>query len=149
MDPGTAIAVAEISAKVLSTIWKYYSEVKDAKSNVTRLATEVQDFHNVMQKFLGLLQKDSMDAKLPVSASLIKSIEQSLSDIKKLESKLDPGPNAMKRVGKRALKWPFTKKEVDEWVSKFQRSKGTLSLAMDVDQAYEVSLPSGIKSLSI
>ena len=116
MDPGTAIAVGQVSAKILSIIWKYYFEVKDAKSNVAHLANEIQDFHNVRQKFLELLEKDSMVAKVPVSASLIATIEQTLSDINILESKLDPGTGAkvMKRVGKRALKWPFTKKEVDE-----------------------------------
>ena len=148
MDPGTAIAVGQVSAKVLSIIWKYYSEVKDAKSNVTRLANEIQDFQNVMQKFSELLQKDSVVAKVPASASLITTIKQSLSDINILETKLDPGTGAkvMKRVGKRALKWPFTKKEVDEWVTRFQRLKGTLSLAMNADQACEFTLPSGIKS---
>lgn len=137
MDPGTAIAVGQVSAKILSIIWKYYSEVKDAKNEVTHLADEIQDFHNVMQKFLELLQKDSMVAKVPASASLITTIEQSLSDINILESKLDPGTGAkvMKRVGKRALKWPFTKKEVDEWVTRFQRLKGTLILALNADQA--------------
>ena len=137
MDPGTAIAVGQVSAKVLSIIWKYYSEVKDAKSDVTYLADEIQDFHHVMQKFLELLQKDSMVAKVPASASLITTIEQSLSDIKILERRLDPGTGAkvMKRVGKRALKWPFSKKDVNDWVTRFQRLKGTLSLAMSADQA--------------
>ena len=148
MDPGTAIAVGQVSAKVLSIIWKYYSEVKDAKNDVTHLADEIKDFHNVMQKILELLEKDSMVAKVPASGSLITTIEQSLSDINVLERKLDPGTGAkvMKRVGKRALKWPFTKKEVDDWVTRFQRLKGTLNLAINADQAYEFSLPSGIKS---
>ena len=146
MDPGTAIAVGQVSAKILSIIWKYYSEVKDAKSDVTYLADEIQNFRNVMQKISELLQKDS--ANVPASDSLIPTIEQSLSEIKILEGKLDPGTGAkvMKRVGKRALKWPFTKKEVDDWVTRFQRLKGTLSLAMNADQTYEFSFPSGIKS---
>ena len=146
MDPGTAIAVGQVSAKILSMIWKYYSEVKDAKNDVTQLADEIQKFHDVMLKISELLQKDP--AKVPASASLIPTIAKSLSDIRILEKKLDPGTRAkvMKRVGKRALKWPFTKKEVNDWVTIFQRLKGTLSLAMDADQAYEFPLPSAIKS---
>ena len=146
MDPGTAIAVGEVSAKVMSIIWKYYSEVKDAKSDVTHLADEIQNFHNVMLKISELIQKDS--AKVPALASLIPTIAKSLSEINILESKLDPGTGAkvMKRVGKRSLKWPFTKKEVDDWVTRFQRLKRTFSLAIDADQAYEFPLPWGIKS---
>ena len=147
MDLGTAIAVGQVSAKILSILWKYYSEVKDAKGDVTRLADEIQDFHNVMQKLLELLEKDPMVAKVPASATLITTIEHSLSDINVLERKLDPGTGAkvMKRVGKRTLKWPFTKKEVDDWVTRFQRLKGTLNLALNADQAYECTLPPGIK----
>lgn len=136
MELGTAIAVEQVCAKVLSIIWKYYSEVKDAKSNVTHLANEIRDFHDVMHKIQELFQRDSMVAKVPTSASLTPTIEQCLLDIKMLESKLDPGTGAkvMKRVGKRALKWPFTKKEVDEWVVKFQRLKETVNLALNADQ---------------
>lgn len=136
MDPGTAIATGQVSAKVLSIIWKYYSEVKDAKSNITYLANEIQDFHDVMQRFGELLQKESIVAKAPASASLVTTIEQSLLDIKMLKSKLDPGTGAkvMKRVGKRALKWPFTKKEANEWVTRFQRLKATVNLALNADQ---------------
>ncbi|KAM0804992.1 hypothetical protein BDR22DRAFT_885082 [Usnea florida] len=135
MDPGTAIAVGQVSAKILSIIWKYYSEVMDAKSDVTRLADEIQKFHDVMLKISELLRKDS--TKVPASASLIPMIAKSLSDIRVLEKKLDPGTGAkvMKRVGKRALKWPFTKKEVDDWVTGFQRLEGTLNLALNADQA--------------
>lgn len=139
MDPATAIAVGQVSANVVSIIWKYYSEVKDAKSNIMHLANEIQDFHDVMQRFQDLLQKGNLAAKIPASGSLKATIEQSLLDIKALESKLDPGTGAkvMKRFGKRALKWPLTKKEVDEWVTKFQRLKATANLALNTDQTYD------------
>ena len=138
MDPGTAIAVGQVSAKILSMIWKYYSEVQDAKSNVTYLANEIQDLHNVMQKLQGLLQDDSMATEVPVLASLSGTIEQSLLDIKLLQKKLDPGTGdkLMKRVGKR-LEWPLRKKEVDDWVAKFQRFKSTVNLALNTDQTYD------------
>lgn len=40
----------------------------------------------------------------------------------------------MKRLGRRALEWPFTKKEVDEWIQKLQRLKATVDLALSADQ---------------
>ncbi|KAL8966803.1 MAG: hypothetical protein Q9197_005783 [Variospora fuerteventurae] len=133
MEPGTAIAIGQVSAKVVSIIWKYYSDVKDAESNITFLANEIQDFRNVVQSLQDLLQRSS---KVSVSAALETTITQALTDINSLETKLDPGTRAkaMRRLGKRALKWPFTKKEVDEWVVRFQRFKATVNLALNTDQ---------------
>ncbi|KAL9016281.1 MAG: hypothetical protein Q9185_006377 [Variospora sp. 1 TL-2023] len=133
MEPGTAIAIGQVSAKVVSIIWKYYSDVKDAESNITFLANEIHDFRNVVQSLQDLLQRSS---KVSVSAALETTITQALTDINSLETKLDPGTRAkaMRRLGKRALKWPFTKKEVDEWVVRFQRFKATVNLALNTDQ---------------
>ena len=38
MDPGTILAVAELSAKTLSIIAKYYWDVKNAKADIERLS---------------------------------------------------------------------------------------------------------------
>ncbi|KAL8959103.1 MAG: hypothetical protein Q9193_003975 [Seirophora villosa] len=133
MEAGTAIAIGQLSTKVLSIIWKYYSDVKDAKSSITFLANEIKDFSNVLQSFIGLLQRSS---KIPFSATLETTSTQALTDIQTLKDKLEPGTGdkAMKRFGKRALKWPLTKKEVGEWVERFERFKATLNLALNTDQ---------------
>ncbi|KAL8800901.1 MAG: hypothetical protein Q9182_004825 [Xanthomendoza sp. 2 TL-2023] len=75
--------------------------------------------------------------RFPVSASLPSTIEQAFLDVQLLESKLDPDKTgkAMKRLGRRALTWPFTKKEVEEWVTRFQRLKATANLALTTDQS--------------
>lgn len=135
MEAGTATAIVQLSTKVSSIIWKYYSDVKDAKSSITSLANEIQDFSNVLQKFIELLQRSS---KIPVSASLEPTSTQALTDIQTLKDKLKPGTGdkAMKRLGKRALKWPLNKKEVGEWVERFARFKTTLTVALNTDQTY-------------
>ncbi|KAL8689566.1 MAG: hypothetical protein Q9224_004613, partial [Gallowayella concinna] len=134
MDPGTAIAVATLCSKVVSVIWKYYIDVQDAKSNIRHLANEIQDFGQVMQKVEELIH---MSPRFSASASLDSTIEQAFSDAQLLESRLDPGKTgkAMKRLGRRALTWPFTKKEVEEWVARFQRLKATVNLALTTDQS--------------
>ncbi|KAL8725583.1 MAG: hypothetical protein Q9181_006365 [Wetmoreana brouardii] len=148
MDPGTAIAIGQVSAKVLSIIWKYYSDVKDAKGNIHSLANELQDLHDVTLKVQGLLQNQPADVNMTTSVTLARTLEQTLLDIKDLEHKLDPGTGdkLMKRVGRRALKWPFAKKDVDEWIAKLQRFKSTLSLALNADQT---SLLVDMKKLQI
>ena len=137
MDPGTAIAVGQVSGKILSIIWNYYSDVQDAKNNIMYFANEVQDLQLVMQKLQEVLKKDSTNKKLPTLAFLDRAIEQSHLDMKKLESKLNPGTGdkAMKKFGKRALKWPLAAKETEEWMERLQRLKGTLNLALSTDQS--------------
>lgn len=136
MEPGTAIAVGQVSAKVLSIISKYYSDVKDAKNKIEYLANEVHDLQLVVKNLQEII-KNPTTQKLPTSASLDQTIEQSLLDMKKLEKKLNPGTGdrAMKKVGKRALKWPFTAKETEEWMARLQRLKGTINLALNTDQS--------------
>ncbi|KAL8835874.1 MAG: hypothetical protein Q9176_006647 [Flavoplaca citrina] len=133
MDPGTAVAVGTLSAKVLSIIWKYYKDVKDAQHDIKLLANELEYSHDLMQKFETMASGTS---ELPIAASLCTTIEQALSELKELEKKLDPGTGAkaMRRLGKRALKWPFAKGEVEQWVTRFQRLKDTASLALKIDQ---------------
>ncbi|KAL9037961.1 MAG: hypothetical protein Q9180_003421 [Flavoplaca navasiana] len=133
MDPGTAVAVGTLSAKVLSILWKYYKDVKDAQHDIKLLANELEYSHDLMQKF-GTMAKGT--PRLPMAASLYTTIDQALLELKTLEKKLDPGvgAKAMRRLGKRALKWPFAKGEVEQWVTRFQRLKETASLALNIDQ---------------
>lgn len=146
MEPGTIIAVGQVSAKVISIIWKYYSDVKDAQDSIRNLRNEVEDIQMVVQKTQELFQNASMAAKLPASALLVKTLEQYLKDMTELETKLDPGAGSkvMKKFGKRALAWPFTKKEVDVWIAKFKTLKDTLNVALNTDQRYAFSSHPGM-----
>lgn len=57
MEAGTTIAIGQVTAKVLSTVWKYYSEAKDAKDDIMSLADELEDFRTVVTKLRESLQK--------------------------------------------------------------------------------------------
>ena len=135
MDPGTALAVTQISAKVISTISKYYSDVKDAKNDIMQLSTEVEDLGNTVSKVEDLLSGGESE-DLPVATQLLPTLESSQKELELLEKRLNPGrgDKMMRRVGKRALKWPFSKKEVEECIDKLQRFKATLTLALVTDQ---------------
>ena len=136
MDPGTAIAVGEISAKALSTMWKYYSDVKDAKDDIEFLANEIKDFQNVLETVRTLLEDGSIAEKIPASLPLLKTTKALGIDMEALCAQLNPskGTKTMRRAGLRALKWPLKKKEVCEFVTKLQRYKSTLNLAFLADQ---------------
>lgn len=110
MDPGTILAVVQITDRVLSLIAQYYSGVKNARKDIESLTTEVEAFSTVLRRIQALVRSSSDAAKLSLSASLDATIQGSLSDIKKIKNQLDPSKGTakkvMSRIGFRALKWP-------------------------------------------
>ncbi|KAL8992665.1 MAG: hypothetical protein Q9169_006925 [Polycauliona sp. 2 TL-2023] len=128
-----ALAVGSFSAKILTIISDYYKDVKGARDDIRLLTNELEYSRDVMQTFQGMADGSS---KLPVAASLDAAINQALSDLKGLEDKLVPGTgtNLMRRFGKRALKWPFEKGEVERRVTSLQRLMQTANLALGMEQ---------------
>lgn len=138
MDPGTVVAVVTTSATILSLLSEYYSSVKSAKKDIQRLSDEIEEYRNVLQEVQKQVNiKDAITP--PLSSSSVRAIQESLSYLEELEAKLTPKKNGnlMKSVGLRALKWPFTCKEVDKHITRLERRKATLNLALSTDQTYE------------
>lgn len=133
MDPGTILAVVTASATVLNCITKYYLDVKDARQDRERLHKEIEALHHVLKKVQNLAEGPNAD-KVPCLSSSVK--ESCFLDIKNLETKLDPGKGrkAMKKLGVRALKWPFDKNEVNGYINKLERHKNTIIAALGMDQ---------------
>jgi hypothetical protein len=132
MDPGTIIAVVTASAKVSSLITKYYLDVKDAKEDRDRLYKEVEALHHVLQKVKELVEGPNAN-KAPHLTSYVKECWPDITD---LETKLDPGKRGkvMKKLGGLALRWPFDKREVDKYISTFERLKNTINVTLNLDQ---------------
>lgn len=131
----SVIAVVDLSAKVTSLCLQYSLAVKGAKNDITRLRAEVKN----LEKAVGDVQYlvDGPDgAKLSASQKLLEAVHDCFTQLKTVEKRLDPGKTgkAMSRLGIRALRWPFESKEVDKVIRELERCKGTVSLALQVDQ---------------
>ena len=74
--------------------------------------------------------------KLESSQKLRYALKESSSYLNNLASKLElgRGRKSMSRLGIRALRWPFTSKEVDRIISGLKQSKENVALAMQIDQ---------------
>jgi hypothetical protein len=106
-----------------------------AKDDIERVRRKVSDITNILEKIKQLL--DSQDkTRLSTTQGLFSSLEQCREELKSLEAKLDPGKTrkTMSRFGFRALKWPFTSKQVDKVVLNLEGYEQTFSLALQVDQ---------------
>ncbi|KAF1347381.1 hypothetical protein EJ07DRAFT_91117, partial [Lizonia empirigonia] len=131
----SVIAVIDISAKIASLCYQYSVAVKDAKDDVKRVQRKVDDITHILEKLKQLL--DSQDKRrLSTTHGLLDSLSQCIQELRDIEAKLDPGKTrkSMSRIGIRALKWPFTSKQVDKIVSTLEEYEQTFSLALQVDQ---------------
>ena len=141
MDPGTALAVVQICAAVLSQTYKYCASVKSAKTEIERLDNEVEAIQGLFQRLQEILegQKSPGTAnvdRLKTSRSLIESTKYARSDLQQLQQKLKirTGQRAMNKIGLRALEWPLKKQDVNEYVAKLERHKANVTAALQLDQ---------------
>lgn len=131
----SVIAVIEVSAKVASLCFQYSIAVKDAKKDIERLQKKVVDINDLLGRVKLLL--DGRDkTRLSATHDLADSLKHCFLRLAELEIQLDPQKthNAMSRFGMRALKWPFTSKEVERIVVDLERYEQTFLLALQVDQ---------------
>ncbi|RII21467.1 vegetative incompatibility protein HET-E-1 [Alternaria sp. MG1] len=135
----SVIAVVDISAKIASLCYQYSVAVMGARDDIERVRRKVSDITHILEKIKQLL--DSRDkTRLSTTQGLFSSLEQCLRELKSLEAKLDTGKTRkiMSRFGFRALKWPFTSKQVDKIVLNLEGYEQTFSLALQVDQTVVV-----------
>jgi hypothetical protein len=137
LDPSTILAVIDLSAKVLSCIWKYFAAVKDARNDIGRLRLGLEDLQRTFQN-LGDLLNGPNGSKLAASKSLVQATFTARKDVEDLLKSLDPGKRTrlMKLAGLRELGWPLKKDEVAKILARFERYKAEANLALQVDQMY-------------
>ncbi|KAF2177552.1 vegetative incompatibility protein HET-E-1 [Zopfia rhizophila CBS 207.26] len=131
----SVIAVVDISAKITSLCFQYSVSVKDAKTNIERLQMKVTNIKSVLEKIKQLLD-GRHKARLSTTHELSDSLKQCFRELEDLKAELEPGKTrkAMSRFGVRALKWPFTSKQVEKIVSSLERYEHDFALALQIDQ---------------
>jgi hypothetical protein len=132
------IAVIQISGQVIDLCHTYYSEVKEARTDIQRLRDEMTSLRDVLSK-LADLAKAFGSTELSIFGLLNQPdgpVQQCLTDSIALVAKLNPGPgkDKMRQFGWRALRWPFSSKDVDKAITAIGRHKSTFNLALTADQ---------------
>jgi hypothetical protein len=129
------IAVVDLSAKIASRCFQYSVAVKNAKKDIESLQGEVSHIGEVLEE-IGELLKGPKEMRLLTLQKLSNSLKECFVQLEELNRQLEPSNTrkAMSRLGVRALKWPFTSKEVKKIISDLERYKQTFSLALLVDQ---------------
>jgi hypothetical protein len=140
----SVIAVIDVSAKITALCFQYSIAVKDAKNDIECIEKKVIDIKRVLESIKELLDGPHK-ARLFTTHGLLKSLKQCLLELQGLEEELEPSKTrkAMSKFGMRALKWPFTSKQVEKIVLSMNGYEQTFTLALQVDQTQVLySLPS-------
>ncbi|CRJ90030.1 hypothetical protein BN1708_009319 [Verticillium longisporum] len=121
------IAVVDLSAQVARLCYQYSTAVTGAREEVEHLSSHVKKLHFVVEAANELLEEDRV-------ARTLGECENELST---LQSKVEPAATGlrMRRIGSRALQWPFKKKDVDAMVQNFERYQRVITDALQMDQA--------------
>jgi hypothetical protein len=140
-EAASIIAVVDLSAKVGSLCFRYYREVAGARESIGLLQRELEGLQDVIGKLNTLLQRPDSES-LTTRPEISRALSACLDQLKILDQILDLGKTrkALSRVGFRALKWPFERREVEQIVLKLERCQQTISLAFQVDQTYVVAI---------
>jgi hypothetical protein len=131
----SVIAVIDLSAKITALCFQYSIAVKDAKNDIERIQKKVDDIKHIVESIKNLLDGPHK-AQLSTTHGLFKPLKQCLQQLELLKQQLEPGNTrkAMSRFGVRALKWPFTSKQVENTVSSLEGYERSFTLALQVDQ---------------
>jgi ankyrin repeat domain-containing protein 50 len=142
----SVIAVIQITQQIFIICQTYYLEVKDARKDIQLLSDEVTSLKDVLTNL-----KDLGDSPSSAELSSLKllnqpngPLERCEADLRALVTKLEPGTRTgdskMKQFGLRALKWPFSSKDVYKVITAIERNKNLFNLALSSDQMYVETL---------
>ena len=128
----STLTVIELSAKVATLCLEYSAA---AKSDIERLRGRVNSLSTTVQDPQRLLDGPH-GAMFATSRKLLDSLGGCASELVDVQKRLDPGTarKAMRRVGFRALKWPFDSKEVGNIIGNLERYEQTITLGLQVNQ---------------
>jgi hypothetical protein len=130
----SALAVTEISVKVISLCLQYSRAVKHAKDDIERVDKDVTNLKIVVKDLQDLL--DSPDGtRLQTSQKLRDALEGSRAQLGSLLDRLTPSRRrqAMKQFGLCSLKWPFDSKEVEKILQALARCMQPVTTALQID----------------
>ncbi|KAF7551854.1 hypothetical protein G7Z17_g4689 [Cylindrodendrum hubeiense] len=129
------ITVIDLSAKVATLCFQYSAEVASARADITRLQSQVNHLCVAFRSAQTLLE-DSAGRPLSVSRELIDSLQECAVELGRLQDKLGLGKarKAMLRFGLRALRWPFSRKEIESIIANLKGWEQIILLGLQVDQ---------------
>jgi hypothetical protein len=127
--------VIQLTRSLVELCGGYIQQVKHARDEILTLQRAITGLQGTLQELQSLVE--SNDRKnLPTSSRLVSTIKHCLSDLRALETRLEPGKSKtlMRKVGWRALKWPLKHADMEGVIENPERYKSSFLLSLQVDQ---------------
>ncbi|KAL8299267.1 hypothetical protein RB593_009250 [Gaeumannomyces tritici] len=135
----SAVAVIELAAKVGALCLQYSRDVKRAKDDIDRFRQQTEALKTIAEGAQRLLQGPD-GSRFEIAQNLRSALANARSQLDpihtRLKEKLKNGRThrAMRRMGLRALVWPFESKDVEKIISDLRQERDAISAALQVDQ---------------
>ena len=158
MDPlsisASVIALIQATNKVVSLCYTYTAAAKGAARAITQILDEIKSLRNVLESLEQLLRSDDYgELAIRLQLESIKTLcdfkdGPIAKEMKYLEEKLRP-PEWAGRDGSRrqyiaqSLAWPLRERDTRKTLYNIEKLKGTLKLALTIDQKLVKSLTLG------
>lgn len=134
----SAMAVVELAAEIAKLCLEYSSAVKNARPEIDRLRQHTDNLKTTIEGAQQLLQSPD-GSRLERSQKLRHVLDRTYTQLDhihgKLENKLNRG-RTMRRIGIRALKWPFESKDIEKIIANLQQDQDAFSATLNLDQTY-------------
>lgn len=132
----SALAVTELSAKVVKCCVNYWRDVSSAQADINHLRKEVESLATIAESVVQLLE-EPRGAKLHTARKLeVKTVlEDGKARLVELEKRLTgSGGKVHHRYGIHAMLWPFKSKYVETEAQELARCGHAIEAALQVDQ---------------
>ncbi|KAM3481256.1 hypothetical protein MY8738_004608 [Beauveria namnaoensis] len=146
----SVIAVVDVSVKVLTLCSQYSKAVANASADISRLETLLKGLKTTLDHAEALI-KAPQGASLSTSQNLQEQLTACHSTLQKLHDKLDGGVarQTKHRLWTRALKWPFSRDEIDSMVSTLEHYHRRIMDGLLIDQTtLLLHIKSGVDGVS-
>ena len=131
---GLVLGIIPIAAKVLSTLYGIYGDVKNAPALSTDLREELGAILALMKNVKHVLEHQTKIIN-DDAGGLEASARQLLGLLQEIEQNID----ANQSRGLHRLPWPFKEAENKRLIEKMERCKGTFNIAWNIAQMYTLT----------
>jgi DNA repair exonuclease SbcCD ATPase subunit len=135
MESQSVTVAADLSAKVILLCAKYFVNVAHARAEVERLKEQLKSLETTLRQAKHLLEHPSSQF-LSASRELDDPIQKCQAELQRLRDKLEPNTKdkAMRKFGLRAVKWPFSKGEVEAITVSLVEYREAITAILQIDQ---------------
>jgi hypothetical protein len=143
MDPASIVGLVaagvqfvDFAYKTLKALSHLCHEIAEAPVEASELQYEISSTVGVVTSLKFLLDTAPKCVSSSEEGTLNDSLTSAIKITREMLERLEKGISASQKKKLHRLIWPFKKREVTEYVEKIQRYKGTIQLALQVNQTY-------------